>query len=484
MSRFPPLLVVPVLAVMLGATPGWADSISPETARELVRRGDILSLREVLSRMRPTVEGEIIEVALETEGPRYLYRIKALGNDGRYREYRTGADGRLRRWQVNRNGMRILVVEDEKKVGEELCRALRAAGHVVELARDGEEAWFLGDTEDYDLVVLDLGLPSLDGTQVLKRWRANGRVMPVLILTARDSWSEKVESIDAGADDYLVKPFRIEEFMARVRALLRRATKHGSAVLTLGDVTLDTRISRVTLGGAPVDLSPMEYRLLHYLMHHAGRAAPQIELTEHIYAQDFERNANAIEVLVARIRRKLGDGFIRTRRGYGYYVGEPARASHELAAAASAGGGHARHRLALAITGFVIVSAFDSHARGRFIKELDDHLLQAAAMLTPQANGGVTVGRTVRSAVPAAAVGPLLAGVGKGRVAAAVAIAVGRNHPASGARGDLAPTRASARTARPERQVADRRGTRNDHAGAGRRTLLPRRRGGRAMRCQ
>jgi DNA-binding response OmpR family regulator len=218
--------------------------------------------------------------------------------------------------------MRILVVEDEKKVGDELRRTLEAAGHVVDLARDGEHAWFLGDTEDFDLAVLDLGLPRLEGTQVLKRWRANGRVMPVLVLTARDGWSEKVECIDAGADDYLVKPFRMEEFLARVRALLRRATGHGSATLSLGDVVVDTRISRVLLKGLPVDLSPMEYRLVHYLMHHAGRAAPQIELTEHIYAQDFERNANAIEVLVARVRKKLGDDFIKTRRGYGYYVGE------------------------------------------------------------------------------------------------------------------------------------------------------------------
>jgi DNA-binding response OmpR family regulator len=171
--------------------------------------------------------------------------------------------------------------------------------------------------------VLDLGLPKLDGTQVLKRWRANGRAMPVLILTARDAWSEKVEAIDAGADDYLVKPFRMEELMARVRALLRRLTKHSSAVLTIGDVALDTRVSRVLQAGVPVDLSPMEFRLLEYLMHHAGRAVAQIELTEHIYAQDFERDSNGIEVLVARLRRKLGAEFVKTRRGYGYFVGEP-----------------------------------------------------------------------------------------------------------------------------------------------------------------
>jgi DNA-binding response OmpR family regulator len=219
--------------------------------------------------------------------------------------------------------MRILVVEDEEKVGGEICRALRTAGHVVEHARDGEQAWFLGDTEDFDLAVLDLGLPKLDGTQVLKRWRANGRAMPVLILTARDGWSEKVEAIDAGADDYLVKPFRIEELMARVRALLRRLTKHSTAVFSIGDVAVDTRVARVVQAGEPVDLSPMEYRLLQYLMHHIGRAVPQIELTEHIYAQDFERDSNSIEVLVARLRRKLGTDFIRTRRGYGYSVGEP-----------------------------------------------------------------------------------------------------------------------------------------------------------------
>jgi len=218
--------------------------------------------------------------------------------------------------------MRILVVEDERKLATDLTKALVGAGHVVEEAVDGEQAWFAGDTEDYDLVILDLGLPRLDGTQVLKRWRANRRTMPVLVLTARDSWSEKVEAIDIGADDYLTKPFRMEEFLARVRALLRRQTKHASAVLEVGDLLLDTRHSRVTKAGVPVDLSPLEYRLLNYLMHHAGRAVSQIELTEHVYSQDFERESNAIEVLVGRIRRKLGAEAINTRRGYGYYVGE------------------------------------------------------------------------------------------------------------------------------------------------------------------
>jgi DNA-binding response OmpR family regulator len=218
--------------------------------------------------------------------------------------------------------MRILVVEDERKLALDLGKALEGSGHVIEHAGDGETAWFMGDTEDYDLVILDLGLPKLDGVQVLKRWRANGRTMPILVLTARDSWSEKVDAIDAGADDYLTKPFRMEELLARVRALLRRQTKHASAMLTVGDMTLDTRHSRASKGGIPVELSPLEYRLLHYLMHHSGRSVSQLELTEHVYRQDFERESNAIEVLVARLRRKLGNDTVKARRGYGYYAGE------------------------------------------------------------------------------------------------------------------------------------------------------------------
>jgi DNA-binding response OmpR family regulator len=218
--------------------------------------------------------------------------------------------------------MRILVVEDEKKLAADLGKALAGSGHVIEHAGEGERAWFMGDTEDYDLVVLDLGLPKLDGVQVLKRWRANGRAMPILVLTARDSWSEKVDAIDAGADDYLTKPFRMEELLARVRALLRRQTRHASAMLTVGDIALDTRHSRASKGGIPVELSPLEYRLLHYLMHHMGRSVSQLELTEHVYGQDFERESNAMEVLVARLRRKLGNDAVKTRRGYGYYAGE------------------------------------------------------------------------------------------------------------------------------------------------------------------
>lgn len=219
--------------------------------------------------------------------------------------------------------MRILVVEDERMLAADLQRALQGSGHVVDHAADGEAAWFLGDTESYDLVVLDLGLPKLEGLQVLKRWRTNLRTMPVLVLTARDSWTEKVEAIDAGADDYLTKPFHMAELLARVRALLRRQTPHASSVLTVEGIALDTRHARVTRDGIPVELSPLEYRLLHYLIHHAGRAVSQLELTEHVYAQDYERDSNAIEVLVKRLRGKLGAEAIKTRRGYGYFVGTP-----------------------------------------------------------------------------------------------------------------------------------------------------------------
>ncbi|MGE3914865.1 MAG: response regulator transcription factor [Hyphomicrobiaceae bacterium] len=219
--------------------------------------------------------------------------------------------------------MRILVVEDERNVAADLQRALQGSGHVVEHAADGEAAWFLGDTESYDLVVLDLGLPKLDGLQVLKRWRANARSMQVLVLTARDSWTDKVEAIDAGADDYLTKPFHMAELLARVRALLRRQTPHSNSILTVESIAVDTRYARVTKDGTPIDLSPLEYRLLHYLVHHAGRAVSQLELTEHVYAQNYERDSNAIEVLVKRLRGKLGAGAIKTRRGYGYFVGTP-----------------------------------------------------------------------------------------------------------------------------------------------------------------
>ncbi len=216
--------------------------------------------------------------------------------------------------------MRILLVEDDRRIAGDLRAALEASGYLVISETDGEEAWFLGDTEDFAAVILDLGLPSMDGLTVLKRWRANGRTMPVLVLTARGSWSERVEGIDGGADDYLPKPFRMEELLARLRALVRRSAGVSTPVIELGDVSLDTRQMRVSRKGIPVNLTPQEYRLVSYLMHHAGRVVPQQELAEHLQAEHFERESNAVEVLVGRVRRKLGTDLIETRRGFGYMV--------------------------------------------------------------------------------------------------------------------------------------------------------------------
>jgi len=220
--------------------------------------------------------------------------------------------------------MRILVVEDDIRISRDIVATLAAAGYVVETAGDGEDAWFRGDTEDYDLVVLDLGLPKMDGLAVLKRWRAAGRTMPVLVLTARGTWAERVEGIDAGADDYLPKPFQMEELVARTRALIRRSAGLGSAVIEAGPLSLDTRQMRVMVNRVPVTLSPLEYRLLAYLMHHMDRVVPATELLEHLYGDDDAHEANALEAVVTRLRKKLGPASIETRRGFGYAITKPA----------------------------------------------------------------------------------------------------------------------------------------------------------------
>ncbi len=219
--------------------------------------------------------------------------------------------------------MRVLVVEDDADLAKQLRAALGEAGYAVDLAADGEEGHHLGDTESYDAVVLDLGLPVVDGLSVLDRWRRAGRSMPVLVLTARDRWSDKVAGIDAGADDYVAKPFRMEEVLARLRALIRRAAGHASADIECAGIRLDTRTGRVTADGVPVKLTAQEYRLLAYLMHHQGRVVSRTELTEHIYEQDFDRDSNTIEVFVGRLRKKLGSDVIHTVRGLGYRLAAP-----------------------------------------------------------------------------------------------------------------------------------------------------------------
>ena len=217
--------------------------------------------------------------------------------------------------------MRALVVEDDPVVGPDLVRALSAAGFVVDLARDGEDASFRGSVEDYAAVVLDLGLPRLDGLSVLRRWRSEGRVFPVLILSARGDWTEKVEGIEAGADDYLAKPFEMGELLARLRGLVRRAAGRTSPVIEIGRLALDTRRMSATVDGAPIRLSPLEFRLLDCLAHQPGRAVSAGELAEHLYGVADSGDANAIEALVVRLRRKVGAEVIETRRGFGYQLG-------------------------------------------------------------------------------------------------------------------------------------------------------------------
>jgi two-component system OmpR family response regulator len=216
--------------------------------------------------------------------------------------------------------VRVLVVEDEISLSNQLAEALTEAGYAVDCAADGERADFLGQTEQYDAVVLDLGLPALDGVTLLRRWREAEIAVPVLVLSARGTWSEKVLGIDSGADDYVTKPFQMEEVLARLRALIRRASGRARPELRSGRVSLDPRSARVTLDGKPILLTSHEFRVLSYLMHHNGRVVSRAELTEHIYAQDFDRESNTVEVFIARLRRKLGPNVIETARGLGYRV--------------------------------------------------------------------------------------------------------------------------------------------------------------------
>jgi two-component system OmpR family response regulator len=219
--------------------------------------------------------------------------------------------------------MRVLVVEDDKNLREQLSGALTDAGYTVDTADNGEDGQFLGETEPYDLAILDLGLPKVDGLSVLKAWRAEGRTLPVLILSARDRWSEKVEGLDLGANDYVTKPFHMAELLARVRASVRRQTDHQSSVLEVGDLRLNAATGQVTVNGAPIKLTAYQYKVLDYLMHHAGRIVSRTELTEKIYSQDHERDSNTIEVFVGILRRKIGSNRIITEKGLGYRLVDP-----------------------------------------------------------------------------------------------------------------------------------------------------------------
>ena len=219
--------------------------------------------------------------------------------------------------------MRVLVVEDDVDISRQLVTVLTDAGYAVDAAADGEEGHFLGETEPYDAILLDLGLPALDGVTILERWRRAGIKTPVLILTARDRWSDKVAGFDAGADDYVAKPFYVEEVLARLRALVRRAAGHATSELECGPLRLDTRAARVSIDGNPIKLTALEYRLLAYLMMHKGRVVSRTELVEHLYDQDFDRDSNTIEVFVGRVRKKLGVNLIQTVRGLGYCLAQP-----------------------------------------------------------------------------------------------------------------------------------------------------------------
>ena len=216
--------------------------------------------------------------------------------------------------------MRILVIEDEADVLAQIDEELTRAGYIVDMARDGEDGWFKGETESYAAIILDLGLPRLDGLSIVRRWRTAGVVTPVLMVTARAAWMERVEGIDAGADDYLPKPFYGEELLARLSAVLRRSAGHAAAILKAGNVAIDTRRMTVSLDGRSISLTPLEFRLLRYLMHNSGRVVAPAELFEHLYASEQDQGSNALEVLVNRTRKKLGNAVIGTKRGFGYIL--------------------------------------------------------------------------------------------------------------------------------------------------------------------
>lgn len=221
--------------------------------------------------------------------------------------------------------MRILIVEDEHKIAQLIADVLTSEGFIPEIADDGEQGWFLGSTETYAAAILDIGLPKRDGLSVLRNWREEGSTLPVILLTARANWNERVEGIDAGADDYLGKPFQMEELVSRLRALLRRSMDQKTTTLEAGPLRIDLRQMRVSVGGHPLKVTPLEYRLLNYLMHHRGKVVSQEELVQNVYYRDQEPDSNAVEVLIGRLRRKVGGGVIETRRGFGYLIPDDAQ---------------------------------------------------------------------------------------------------------------------------------------------------------------